>query len=80
MKNWRKKAKKQQDKIEHPAAARTWITGYNTPHWNPTVNYDAKKLKDQVNALNKAGLTGGFIPWNASSDLEKYKEYKAVWR
>lgn len=76
---WSKKAKKQQDKIENPAAARTWITGYNTPHWNPTVDYDAKKLKDQVKALNKAGLTGGFIPWNAASDIGKYRQYKAVW-
>ena len=76
---WSKKAKKQQDILESPAAARTWITGYNTPHWNPTVDYDEKKLKDQVKALNKAGLTGGFIPWNAASDIGKYKEYKAVW-
>lgn len=76
---WSKRAKKQQDKIEAPAAARTWITGYNTPHWNPTVDYDAKKLQDQVKALNKAGLTGGFIPWNAASDIGKYRQYKAVW-
>ena len=77
---WSKKAKKQQDKIENPAAARTWITGYNTPHWNPVVDYDGKKLKDQVKALNKAGLTGGFIPWNAASDLGKYRQYKDVWK
>ena len=79
MLTWAKRAKKQQDKIENPAVARTWITGYNTPHWNPTVDYDDKKLKDQVKALNKAGLTGGFIPWNAASDLRKYRQYKAVW-
>lgn len=79
MLTWSKRAKKQQDKLENPAVARTWITGYNTPHWDPTVNYDAKKLKDQVKALNKAGLSGGFIPWNAASDLGKYREYKAVW-
>lgn len=77
---WSKRAKKQQAKIEAPAAARTWITGYNTPHWNPTVDYDAKKLQDQVKALNKAGLTGGFIPWNAASDLGKYRQYKDVWK
>ena len=76
---WSKKAKKQQDKLETPAAARTWITGYNTPHWNPTVDYNAKKLKDQVKALEKAGLSGGFIPWNASSDLSKYRQYKSIW-
>ncbi|MBR2675047.1 MAG: hypothetical protein IKE52_06335 [Mogibacterium sp.] len=79
MLSWAKRAKKQQDKTETPAAARTWITGYNTPHWNPTVDYDAKKLKAQVRALNKAGLSGGFIPWNAASDLAKYRQYKDVW-
>lgn len=79
MLTWSKRAKKQQDKIETPAVARTWITGYNTPHWNPVVDYDAKKLNDQVKALNKAGLSGGFIPWNAASDIGKYREYKTVW-
>ena len=76
---WSKKAKKQQDKIENPAAARTWITGYDTPHWNPTVVYGSGKLKAQVKALNKAGLSGGFIPWNSLSDISKYKQYKDVW-
>ena len=76
---WSKKAKKQQDKIENPAAARTWITGYDTPHWNPTVVYGSGKLKAQVKAINKAGLSGGFIPWNSSSDISKYKQYKDVW-
>lgn len=76
---WSKKAKKQQDKIENPAAARTWITGYDTPYWNPTVVYGSGKLKAQVKAINKAGLSGGFIPWNSSSDISKYKQYKDVW-
>ena len=80
MLTWSKKAKKQQDKIENPAAARTWITGYNTPHWNPTTDYGDKELKAQVKALEKAGLTGGFIPWNAASDIGKYRQYKSVWK
>ncbi|MBQ6500711.1 MAG: hypothetical protein IJI87_04890 [Mogibacterium sp.] len=79
MKNWGKKAKKMQDYLEHPAAARTWITGYNTPHWNPTVNYGEKELKAQIKGLEDAGLEGGFIPWNVNNDLGKYKQYKAIW-
>ena len=79
MLNWSKKAAKQQEKLNSPAAARTWITGYDTPHWNPEVDYDAAKLKAQVKALNKAGLEGGFIPWNSSSDISEYKQYKEVW-
>lgn len=79
MKTWAKRAKKGQDYLEHPAAARTWITGYNTPHWDPTVNYGEKELKAQIKALKDAGLKGGFIPWNAANDLGKYKQYKGIW-
>ena len=79
MKNWGKRAKKMQDYLENPAAARTWITGYNTPYWDPTENYGEKELKAQIKALKDAGLKGGFIPWNVTNDLGKYKEYKAIW-
>lgn len=79
MKNWGKRAKKQQDYLEHPAAARTWITGYNTPYWAPTEDYGEAELKAQIKGLKDAGLEGGFIPWNVVNSLEKYKQYKAIW-
>lgn len=76
---WAKKAADKQTRIQNPAAARTWITGYDTPYWNPTVDYDTAKLKAQINALNKAGLEGGFIPWNGASNIKKYRQYKKIW-
>lgn len=76
---WAKRAAKQQKRLQNPAAARTWITGYNTPYWAPTVTYDAEKMNDQIRALEKAGLKGGFIPWNALSDVNKYNQYKSIW-
>lgn len=79
MKNWGKRAKKKQDMLLSPAAARTWITGYNTPYWAPTVNYGEAELKAQIKGLKDAGLEGGFIPWNVTNNIEKYKEYKAIW-
>lgn len=79
MLTWAKGAAKSQTMIPTPAAARTWITGYNTPHWNPTVDYDEGKMQQQIDALNELGLDGGFIPWNSGSDLGKYKEYKGIW-
>ena len=79
MKAWGKRAKKGQDYLEHPAAARTWITGYNTPYWAPTENYGEKQLKAQIHGLEDAGLEGGFIPWNVNNDLGKYKQYKNIW-
>ena len=79
VKRWAKRAQKQQERLQDPAVARTWITGYNTPHWAPTVNYDEGKLKAQIKALEKCGLDGGFIPWNAMSDIGKYRQYKGIW-
>ncbi len=76
---WASSAAKRQTEIKTPAIARTWITGYNVPNWDPTVNYGAQEMIDQAQALIDSGLTGGFIPWNAISDPEKYKEYAAVW-
>ena len=79
MKTWAKRAKKRQDYLENPAAARTWITGYNTPYWAPTENYGEKQLRAQIKGLEEAGLEGGFIPWNVTNDLGKYKQYKDIW-
>ena len=76
---WAKKAAKEQTKIPTPAAARTWITGYNTPFWSPSVTYDESKLRQQVDALYEAGLDGGFIPWNSASPIETYRLYKGIW-
>ena len=79
VRRWAKRAEKQQARLQNPAVARTWITGYDTPHWNPTVDYNEKRLRQQINALEKSGLDGGFIPWNAMSDIGKYKEYQGIW-
>ena len=77
---WSAKAAVRQTEIRTPAIARTWITGYDTPYWNPTVTYGSEQLIDQAQALYDSGLTGGFIPWNALSDLDKYYSYAAVWQ
>ena len=75
--NWAVNASKRQSEIPTPAVARTWITAYDTPYWNPTVVYDANKLSDQAQALVDAGLDGGFITWNSSSSLKKYEQIKS---
>ena len=76
--NWAKSAASRQKEIPTPAIARTWITAYDTPHWNPTVTYDASKISDQAQALVDAGLTGGFITWNSASSLNKYQQIKSA--
>lgn len=74
--NWATGAVKRQTEIPTPAIARTWITAYDTPYWNPTVIYDAEKISAQASALVDAGLTGGFITWNSASSLKKYEQIK----
>lgn len=74
--NWAKGASARQKEIPTPAVARTWITAYDTPYWNPKVIYNAGKIEDQVRALYDAGLDGGFITWNSASSLAKYEQIK----
>lgn len=76
--NWAKGAAKRQTEIATPAIARTWITAYDTPYWNPTVVYGSNKISDQAQALVNAGLNGGFITWNSTSNLNKYNQIKSA--
>lgn len=76
--NWAKGASARQKEIPTPAVARTWITAYDTPYWNPKVIYNASKIEDQVRALYDAGFDGGFITWNSASSLAKYEQIKSA--
>ena len=76
--NWAKGASARQKEIPTPAIARTWITAYDTPYWNPKVIYNASKIEEQVRALYDAGLDGGFITWNSASSLAKYEQIKSA--
>ncbi|MBR7042302.1 MAG: hypothetical protein IKI04_02250 [Bacilli bacterium] len=72
--NWAKGAAARQTEIPTPSIARTWVTAYDTPYWNPTVVYGAAKISDQAQALVDAGLDGGFITWNSASNIWKYRQ------
>ena len=72
--NWATGAAARQKEIPTPAIARTWITAYDTPYWNPTVVYNASKISDQAQALVDAGLEGGFITWHSGSNIYKYRQ------
>ena len=76
MYNWAKGTADRQKEIPTPAIARTWITAYDTPFWNPTVVYNSSKIADQIKALYDAGLDGGFLTWNSASNLYKYNQQK----
>ncbi len=76
--DWAKLSVARQKEIPTPAVARTWITAYDTPHWNPTVVYDASKIKDQIKGLEDAGLKGGVMTWNVRSSTYKYNQIKSA--
>ena len=78
--NWAKGATERQKEIPSPAVARTWITAYDTPYWNPKITYDATKISDQAKALVDAGLNGGFITWNSSSNINKYRQIQSAFK
>jgi len=62
-----------QTEVASPAKVRTWIQAYNTIH-EPYIVYDASKISEQIQGLYDAGLNGGFITWNSSSNYNKYVE------
>ena len=78
MLNWGKTAATRQTEIKTPASARTWITAYDTPYWNPTVTYNGEMLTKQIQGLYDAGLKGGYMTWNSGSNLAKYKSQKSA--
>jgi hypothetical protein len=54
-----------------PAAVRTWIQAYNAIR-APYNTYGAAEVSAQIRGLRDAGCTGGFMPWNPTSSLDKY--------
>lgn len=72
-------ASERQKEIPTPAKVRTWIQAYNTVR-PPYIVYDSVKIKEQIKALNDAGLSSGYMTWNASSSLSKYKEIASAFK
>lgn len=68
-----------QREIPTPAVVRTWIQAYNTIR-SPYIVYDASKISEQIQGLYDNGLTGGYITWNASSNIEKYQEIASAFK
>jgi len=76
---WSKYVVSKQEIIPTPAIVRTWIQTYNTTK-QPSVVYDDEKISDQIQALYDNGLNGGYMTWNSSSNLVKYKEVSYAFR
>ncbi len=68
-----------QNEIPTPAIVRTWIQTYNAIR-APRIEYNADRISDQIRGLYEAGLTGGYMTWNAGSSLSKYKEVSPAFK
>lgn len=66
-----------QSEIPTPAIVRTWIQAYDSIK-SPYVTYDAAMVSKEIQGLYDAGLIGGFITWNGSSSLDKYKDISSA--
>ena len=54
-----------------PAVVRTWIQCYDSIK-SPKVYFYAENVGAEIQALFDAGLTGGYMTWNAGADLDHY--------
>ena len=76
---WSEHVNTKQGIIPTPAIVRTWIQTYDTKK-NPSVIYDDKKISEQISALYDNKLNGGYMTWNSSSSMVKYKEISYAFR
>lgn len=65
-----------------PAIMRTWIQTYDVPNYKHKggYKYGAAEVEAQIKGLFDAGVNGGYMTWNSSSDLEKYKSQIAAYQ
>ena len=71
---WGKRVQGRQEITPTPAVVRTWVQAYNVMRHvdRNGIAYDAENVAKEIRGLYAAGLTGGYITWLASSNIEKY--------
>ncbi|MEG1647176.1 MAG: putative glycoside hydrolase [Bacilli bacterium] len=76
---WSADVSKRQQTIATPALVRTWIQSYNAIH-SPNIVYGDAEIKAQIKGLYANGLTGGWMTWSSSSNLEKYSSFTTAFK
>lgn len=61
-----------QSETATPAIVRTWIQAYNAIQ-EPYNYYGPDEVFAQISGLRDSGCTGGYMTWNATSSLDKYR-------
>ena len=75
---WAKNAAARQTETPSPAVVRTWIQAYDAIRY-PYNAYGSAEVGGEIQALQDAGLTGGFMAWNAACSLTKMQELQSVY-
>lgn len=72
---WGSRVMDRQKETATPARVRTWIQCYHVmKHVDPNgIDYNAENVEKEIRGLFDAGCTGGFMTWQPSSSLEKYR-------
>lgn len=65
-----------------PAIARTWVQTYDVPGYKHAGGfvYGPDQVSAQIQGLVDASLTGGYMTWNSTSSLDKYKSQIASYQ
>ena len=69
--SWGKSAMARQEETATPAVVRTWIQAYNAIR-EPYNTYGPDEIAAQIQGLQDAGCTGGYLTWNAAASIDKY--------
>lgn len=82
MYRWGTRVQDRQRATPTPAVVRTWIQAYNVMRYvDPNgIAYDSENVEREIRGLYAADLTGGFITWLASSNLEKYYQQLGAYK
>lgn len=76
---WGKTVMQRQSETASPAITRTWIQAYNAIK-SPYITYDAYMVSEEIKGLYDAGLTGGYMTWNGTSNTSKYWEISSAFK
>ena len=78
LKAWGKRVMGRQAETPSPAIVRTWVQAYHVMKYvdKDGIDYNAENIAKEVRGLYAAGLTGGYITWLSSSNIERYESQK----
>lgn len=77
---WGQRVCDRQSVTPSPAVVRTWVQAYNVMRHvdRNGIAYDAENVEKEIRGLFDAGLTGGYITWLSSSNIEKYYQQEGA--